>query len=72
VGESLGIEMPPSRDEILKLLTANQRAELKKTEEMIGILHKRQSESKRGSRPSAPLADLTHALFNSKEFIYVR
>jgi len=39
---------------------------------MIEILHKRQSESKRGSRPSAPLADLTHALFNSKEFIYVR
>jgi hypothetical protein len=72
VGESLGMEMPPSRDEILNLLNANQRAELKKAEEIIEILHKRQSESKRGSRPSAPLADLTHALFNSKEFIYVR
>lgn len=72
VGESLGMEMPPSRDEILQLLTAGQRDELKKAEQKLKLLRTRQSESKRGSRPSNPLADLTHALFNSKEFIYVR
>lgn len=72
VGESLGMEMPPSRDEVLQLLTAGQRAELKAAEQSVEDLRSQQSETKRGSRPSNPLADLTHALFNSKEFIYVR
>jgi hypothetical protein len=72
VNESLGMEMPPSRDEILKLLTADQRAALEKAEQKLVDLRAQQMESRRGSRPSNPLADLTHALFNSKEFIYVR
>ncbi len=72
ISGSLGMEMPPSHDEILQLLTADQREELKKAEKKLAALRAQQVESKRGSRPSNPLADLTHALFNSKEFIYVR
>ena len=66
------MEMPPSRKEILNLLTDTQKASLKKLEEQLEILRDRGSEMKRGSRPSNPLADLAHSLFNSKEFIYVR
>jgi hypothetical protein len=72
VGLSLGMEMPPSRDEMLKRLTGTQRASLQKLETRLAALRDRESNMKRGSRPSTPLADLTHALFNSKEFIYVR
>ena len=72
VGLTIGMEMPPSRKEILNLLTDAQKASLKKLEEQLEILRDRGSEMKRGSRPSNPLADLAHSLFNSKEFIYVR
>ncbi len=72
VGLSLGMEMPPSRDEMLKQLTEPQRNTLQKLEAQLAALRDRESNMKRGSRPSTPLSDLAHALFNSKEFIYVR
>jgi hypothetical protein len=64
--------MPPSREEILNRLTAAQRTSLKGLEIRLTVLRDQESEMKSGSRPSNPLADLAHALFNSKEFIYVR
>lgn len=64
--------MPPSREEILNRLTDVQKASVKKLEGQLEILRDRESEMKRGSRASSPLADLAHALFNSKQFIYVR
>ena len=72
VGLTIGMEMPPSRDEILNLLTEAQKEALEKLERQLEILRNRETEMKRGSHPSNPLADLAHALFNSKEFIYVR
>ena len=69
---SLGMEMPPSREEVLKNLTDAQRASLQKLEARLVALRDREGDLNRGSRPSNPLADLAHALFNSKEFIYVR
>jgi hypothetical protein len=43
-------------------------------EEMPDAIKERREASgiRKRSRPSSPLADLAHALFNSKEFIYVR
>ena len=72
VGLSLGMEMPPSREDFLKQLTSVQRASLQKLEDRLVVLRDLQRNLNRGSRPSTPLADLAHALFNSKEFIYVR
>jgi hypothetical protein len=72
VNLTLGMEMPPSREEILNRLTAAQRTSLKGLEIRLTVLRDQESEMKSGSRPSNPLADLAHALFNSKEFIYVR
>lgn len=72
VSLTLGMEMPPSRDEILSQLTEQEMASLRALEGQLEILQGRESEMKPGSSPSSPLADLAHALFNSKEFIYVR
>ncbi|MFT6864625.1 MAG: hypothetical protein ACJAVK_003193, partial [Akkermansiaceae bacterium] len=71
VSLSLGMEMPPSRDEVLKSLTDAQRESLQKLEARLVTLRDREGHLNRGPRPSNPLADLAHALFNSKEFIYV-
>ena len=69
---TLGEAMPPSRDELLTHLTRAQREELTKAEGRLETLRREASGIRKRSRPSSPLADLAHALFNSKEFIYVR
>lgn len=72
VALAIGMEMPPSRDEVLTTLTPDERASLAKAESELEILRDRRSDLKEAPRPASPLADLTHALMNSKELIYVR
>ena len=72
VGRSIGMKVPPSRMEIRKNLTVAQRAALERAEARLADLRARQKELGRGSPASSPIVDLAHALFNSKEFIYVR
>lgn len=72
VGQTIGMKAPPSRQEIIGNLTAAQRAALEKAEARLAKLRARQKELGPVARPSSPLVDLAHALFNSKEFIYVR
>lgn len=72
VGRSIGMKVPPSREEIRKNLTLAQRAALEKAESRLVDLRARQKELARVAPPSSPFVDLVHALFNSKEFIYVR
>lgn len=72
VGKSIGMKAPPSREEIIKNLNPAQRQELEKAETRLETLRSRRNELGKNPRSSSPLADLAHALFNSKELIYVR
>lgn len=72
VALAIGMPLPPSREVVLRQLTAPERGRLGTAEEQLKDLLRRRAEQKEGSQAPLPLFDLTHGLFNSKELIYVR